>query len=378
MHHSYWSTLFFVATFFIPACSDETAQSKGTDPNTVGNGGANNGSSTAVGGGTSATPGTSGTIDIGTGTGGSGGQSSCGLQTYERERNPTEILLVLDRSASMQDPPGGGTEPKWDLTIPAVIGVVNATNAGISWGLKLYPESQDTEACAPETIVPTIHVPVAIDNAKVVVDAINATSPEGDGTPTGDAIKFATAHLTERLAVNNNQKFILLATDGDPSCPSDDASGYAVDAISAALAAGFPTFVVGVDTTKTSSIKRLNAMAQAGGRARTVAEGSEEPTFYLASTQNELETALSSITTAVASCVFDLEPPPPVPDNIAVDFNGTRAERDAAHANGWDYTKSDFTQLEIFGAYCDTIKNAGQNQVKISYGCPNVPIPPIQ
>ncbi|MFZ5892990.1 MAG: vWA domain-containing protein [Myxococcota bacterium] len=301
------------------------------------------------------------------------GTPSCGVQSFKRERKPAEVILVLDRSASMKDPPAGGSMQKWDIVEPAVTGIIRTTNASISWGLKLYPESQDTDSCAPETIVPLIHVPIASNNATAVISAINATDPEGDGTPTGDAIKFATAHLKSRS--NTNPKYILLATDGDPSCPSGDAATtYAVTAITDALTAGFPTFVIGVDTSKTGSIQRLNQMAIAGGRPRPTT-ATDTVAFYLASTQAALTSALQTITGEVASCVFELDPPPPVPDNIAVDFSGQRTARDPSRQNGWEYTNAAHTQLEVYGTWCQRIKNEAMNQVEIKYGCPNTPIP---
>jgi hypothetical protein len=274
----------------------------------------------------------------------------------------------------MQDPPSGGNMQKWELVEPAVTGVIRATDTSISWGLKLYPEGQDTDSCSAETIVPLIHVPIAPNNATAVIAAVTATDPEGDGTPTGDAVKFAKQHLQQRG--NDNPKYILLATDGDPSCPSggDAATTYAVNEIAAALTAGFPTFVVGVDTSKDSSVERLNAMAVAGGRPRPTT-ATDTIAFYLASTQAALGTALQTITGEVASCVFTLMPPPPVPDNIAVDFSGQRTVRDPNRQNGWEYTSADHTSLEVYGSWCERIKKEAMNQVEIKYGCPNQPIP---
>jgi hypothetical protein len=364
----------------------------GTEAGTSGAAG-NGGSDVSAGGAgaTTAAGGASGSVSTGVPNGiggftvilppgvGVGGETSCGVQEFVRERKPAEVILVLDRSASMQDPPEGQTQQKWDIVEPAVTGIIEATDMSISWGLKLYPESQDTDSCSAETIVPLIHVPVAAANAANVVGAITATDPEGDGTPTGDAIKFAAAHLTERAATSDNPKFILLATDGDPSCPSGDAAiTYAVDNIAAALAAGFPTFVIGVDTSKDTSIERLNAMAVAGGRPRPpVSANPLDPTttFYLASTQAELTQALQAITGELASCIFTLNPPPPVPDNIAVDFSGVRTDRDPTRMNGWEYTSADHTSLEVYGMWCERIKTEAMNQVEIKYGCPNVPIP---
>jgi len=301
----------------------------------------------------------------------------CGVQDFERQPRPAEVLLVLDRSGSMENELDSG-ETRWEAVVPTLVSAIEATTPGIWWGLKSYPELDDTESCAPESIVPTIHVPIAEGGGDTVVTAVEATTPLGDGTPTGDAVRFALDHLRERAMVSDNPKFLLLATDGEPNCPDDDddedapdAVDYTVSAIADALAEGFPTFVVGVDTTDDGAVENLNAMAEAGGRPRA-----GDPSFYLASTQAEIEAALQEITGEIASCVFDLDPPPPVPDNIAVDFDGMRAERDPSLQDGWEYTKDDHSQLEVYGSWCERIKSQAQIKVNIKYGCPETEIPP--
>jgi hypothetical protein len=301
-------------------------------------------------------------------------ENVCGVQDFDRQPKPAEVLLVLDRSGSMENELDSG-ETRWEAIVPTLVSAIEATTAGIWWGLKSYPELDDTESCAPESIVPTIHVPIAEMSGGTVVTEVEATTPLGDGTPTGDAIRFATDHLRERAMLTDNPKFLLLATDGEPNCPDDDNDVDAVDyttaALADALAAGFPTFVVGVDTTDDDTIENLNAMAEAGGRPRA-----GDPSFYLTSTQAEIELALQEITGEIASCVFDLDPPPPVPDNIAVDFDGMRAERDPSLHNGWEYTKDDHSQLEVYGTWCERIKSGTKSAVNIKYGCPDTEIPP--
>ena len=110
---------------------------------------------------------------------------------------------------------------------------------------------------------------------------------------------------------------------------------------------------------------RLNQMATAGGRPRPVTATSPAA-FYLASTQADLTMALQQITGQVASCVFELTPPPPVPDNIAVDFNGQRTPHDPTRMNGWEYTSADHTSLQVYGSYCDKIKTEAMNAVEIN------------
>src|SRR4051812_29007501 len=130
----------------------------------------------------------------------------------------------------------------------------------------------------------------------------------------------------------------------------------------------------GGGTTKSSASSTLNQLAAAGLEAR--ADPNPAATrFYLASTKDELVSALQSIVTPIASsCVFGLTKPPPDPSNIAVKVGGEKAPQDPQHAKGWDYTDGSHTQVEVFGSWCDTVKQDA-NMVQIVFGCPGFVIP---
>ena len=107
---------------------------------------------------------TGGLVDSPAVTGTSSAEPNCGEQHFMQAPSPAEVLLVLDRSASMQDPPDEDNDTgvsKWELTVPAVNQVILGANAEVHWGLKTFPEGQDTDACAPETISDVIQIPIA-------------------------------------------------------------------------------------------------------------------------------------------------------------------------------------------------------------------------
>jgi hypothetical protein len=113
---------------------------------------------------------------------------------------------------------------------------------------------------------------------------------------------------------------LVLATDGAPDCNAtlqphtcrcasppcnaatrclDDKS--TVDKISASLAEGIPTYVIGIETAGDTSFSDvLNAMALAGGRPQTGAAQS----YYAARTASELDAALMTVSQQVGACVF--------------------------------------------------------------------------
>jgi len=308
----------------------------------------------------------------GTDTSGPDGGKACGQQNFNLQRKPAELLLVLDRSASMKDAPTGSTAStsKWNLVVPAINRVITETDTAVAWGMKAFPEGEGSE-CVASGVTNKIDVPMAEMNAATVTGAITVMTPEGNGTPTGEAIKQAVAYL--KSLTDDNRKYILLATDGEPSCPSpsDTARTFAVQAVGEAAAAGFHVFVVGVATTKASATTALNQMALAGMEARS------DPNplatrFYLANTGDELVAAMKAITGQVSTCLFPLNFPPPVPTNIAVKVGGVMAPQDMNKVDGWDYTGPDHLAVEVYGSWCDSIKTTAANMVEIIFGCPGV------
>jgi hypothetical protein len=152
-----------------------------------------------------------------------------------------------------------------------------------------------------------------------------------------------------------------------------------VQAVSDALSAGFPTFVVGIATTKTNSNARLNALAQAGGEGNP----STNPLashYYLANDASGLQAALQAITGQISSCLFPLKDPPPVPNDpdkagVYLGSNMTKVPYDASKADGWAYVDSADSAIQIFGSWCQMVQADGAGAVQIIFGCPNIDVP---
>lgn len=359
------SVAFLASALACSATSGETKQNDGSGASS------SSGSTTSVG----AQP------NLGSGTGGSvnlmpsetGGSSSpigkeCARQDFVLASKPADVLLVLDRSKSMIEhtvPPDGQT--RWDAVVPAVTAVIAETDTSVSWGLKLFPEGEGA-ACAPESVTDALPAQIMPLNAATVNGIIMQTEALGNGTPTGDAILKATAYLQSRGASN---QFILLATDGDPSCPDSDevAEPHAIAAIAAAKAAGFPTYVIGVldPVADKGKFPTLNAMAEAGGTA--LSDNPIAPKFFQAYSQVELTNALKAVTGQVASCLFEFETRPPNEKNIGVQINGAWVDQDPNRSEGWEYTSDQFMGLELFGNACQQVKDATENKVAIIFGC---------
>ena len=299
---------------------------------------------------------------------------NCGLRMIDLQKRPADLLLVLDRSTSMlQDAtgkgPGGGGggvaqgPQKWTEVVAALDPVIMTTQDQVAWGLKMFPLG---DACG---VPDGATVPVGISSYTGVMNAVRMNPPLSEpigSTPTRVAVEKATMFMSGNPSPN--AKYLVVATDGLPNCRGgsgrgDDAAG-AIAAIGAAAKAGIPSFVVGIATAGSGAHATLNEMAVQGGRPRN------DPTkYYPVTNKDELVTALGLITGQIASCTFPLDPLPPQPDNVRVNVDGVKVDRDTTQAGGWNYGPGNKTVV-LFGAACDNLKSGAAKNVQILYGCP--------
>jgi hypothetical protein len=290
--------------------------------------------------------------------------AACGLQRHRLDRLIPQLMLVLDRSGSMNLGLDFGSNTRWQETTAAVQYVLRQTRGTVAWGLKNFPTITGCD------VLPQVEVPIS-DDWLPVSNAIAAGSPaqSGAGTPTSDAVAAAAAYL--ETLTTPNPKYIVLATDGLPTCPQTDlalALQDTIDQMAAAAAAGFPSFVIGIATAGTEADVALGQMAVAGGRPRT-----GMPAYYPVGDRQSLVTALGQITRSVETCTFPLDRQAPSPEDVAVNVDGTRIMRDATRMNGWDYGP-DNKVVNLYGAACEKVKGGGVLSLEIIFGCPQQPI----
>ena len=141
------------------------------------------------------------------GPGSSNRDANCGARSKIATKLSPDVLIVLDRSGSMNDDinnrpcPGGagcGLTSKWALMVPAITNVIGETQAEVNWGLTMFPEDI-TPVC---TVSTTPAVEIRRNNAAAIATAIaGATSTTGGvvsygNAPTRNAENAATAYLS--------------------------------------------------------------------------------------------------------------------------------------------------------------------------------------
>src|SRR5262252_5785664 len=140
--------------------------------------------------GSNGTGGSGGTNGTG-GTGGSGGDGgiNCGVQTFMLDRLPPDLLIVLDKSGSMNDAAPSGTGSKWVQVTAAIDTSVNQLQSQIRFGLTFFAASG---ACGVTMGTPP--VAIAANNYTAIHNAIAGKSP-GGSTPTRTAMQAAGSYM---------------------------------------------------------------------------------------------------------------------------------------------------------------------------------------
>lgn len=320
-------------------------------------------------------------------------------------QRPTLIYVLLDRSGSMNEIPGTGSDKKWVLVRRALLdakgGALRKLGSKIRLGVAVFPGSE-TDACATER--PVFPITRGSTAAYDKLQSQLTIVQPGGATPTAAAV----TSLRQTLAGVEGPIYVLLATDGGPNCndalscapsrciwciehativdasgtPTGEfcdathnccdpalygpgANGSCLDtantqaAVAALAGTGVKTFVLGVPGAGPYAAD-LDALAVAGGTDH----------YYAASdpTQAALEAALDAITAkAVDSCVITLESPPSDPGFTNVLVDGVTVAKDPV--DGWSWGDGNGS-IVLNGAGCVAAKAAVNIQVAV--GCKTV------
>lgn len=280
---------------------------------------------------------------------------ACGGEVYEATAIAPNVLIVLDRSGSMEDELGKQGS-KWEIAQEALGTVVTTHDGNVRFGLALYPgldpDCDKGMGCAPGAIF----VDVGPATGKSIIEVLSDAKTCDLGTPTAEELEVLQDY--PGLEALDRPNFVLLVTDGQSTCADP------VEMV-AALRAQVPpidTFVVGfggdVDPDE------LNHMAEAGGTALM-----GDPKYYQADDAQALVDAFDEIAGSVLSCSYVLELVPPDPDELYVYINGMKIPRDPLHMDGWDYDPNT-NQVNLYGSACEFLQSGDAMDLQIVFGCP--------
>ncbi len=119
------------------------------------------------------------------------------------------ILILVDVSNSMAEDDGQGTQ-KMAGARTAILSLVASLPASVEVGLQEYPASGQ---CTAGRVL----VPVGQGKAERLDVEAHSLVPDGDGTPTGPALR----HAADNLLLSGDRGSIILISDGESNCGGD-------------------------------------------------------------------------------------------------------------------------------------------------------------
>jgi len=309
--------------------------------------------------------------------------AACASSVEPTKRAPGAVLIVLDRSFSMNDGPDG-TEPrfgdpaKWAVAVSALEDLVDALPDGLELGLEMFPSAIGCAvATAPQVALGDIKV------TRASVKSAFGIGANGD-TPTQAALRLGIGVLSARTS--SGSRAIIFLSDGAPNCGSSTAS--VESAVADGLKAGVRTHVVGVPGSPYSDFSRL---AVVGGTRRdpgckeqceaTWAD-TEKCCHYVTSAsgfKSSLSAALAQIAAQIRTdCVYQVPRPESGPAdpgkvNVLVTVDGKEVlvyQSDDQTKDGWSYTDGSDTSIVIHGGTCAKLLAEASSKVEIAVGCP--------
>lgn len=317
------------------------------------------------------------------GLGGDGGQTngtdlredrSCtGSQFHDVSRVKVYTIVSFDRSSSMSTPFGEGT--RLSVGQQALREAIRPYQNAVRFGYNEFPGNTTTCTAALGCCAGNVLIPVE-GNA----DSIERKMADCENRP-GTCITAATAPIAEALTrcrsafanTSSGDRYILLVTDSEPSCPRgrdmmsacEDASSEAGDLNNNS---SIKTIVVGVGDEVAHS-DCLNDIASAGGAPRP---GNPMQQFYPARDSTSLKTYIGEIIRNMAkrTCQLDVLEIPDDPERVSLYFAGREIPRDRANRNGWNFDGA--IKITVYGAHCEMLQSGRipDREIKLVSACP--------
>jgi hypothetical protein len=309
-------------------------------------------------------------------------EAACGPHRVTAGRVTPDILVVLDRSASMRNT---GVD-RWGPSVAGIKAITASTGSVVNYGLLVYPRSdtsmvpggngQQTYSCEPGRV----EVPIGPNAAPAIASALDAIQP-GGATPTAASLEVARNEVLRNFEPDAKARpaYVLLVTDGAPNCTGGSFSGgggaaalqpeavNASVAIIADLAAnGVKTYVLGYDARSDRTlVDALNTMAKAGGTG--------DQTFRPVNDQPSLLAEFQRITGQAVSCDYALDGPVDDPTYVSVKLDKLAVPllKNGATGDGWTLSGNKRV-VSLKGKFCDTLLDGKDRELLVDVTCEQI------
>ena len=359
-----------------------------------GNGASSSGGSFVLGNGTNNGVGTSNGTVIDP-------ASACAKGTASAALSGVNMLVMFDRSTSMNDAAVANGPSRWTLASAALEAFFASTNAaGLNLALRFFPHDLPAVGCtmsacsvdacaAPLVDLGTLTADPAPTDAqeKALLDATASATPTArargmggmmsGGTPIsaalGGALQWAKG---QHMKTPDQNTVVVMVTDGQPNGCDEDVGNISKLAADALAADGTRTYAIGLTGSQEAD---MNQIAAAGGTTKGifVADG--------ANTTQDLLDALGAIRGAILDCDFPMPTPKAgvavEPTLINVNLTPSSgamstlpqvgSEASCTGSAGWYYDNPlNPSRIILCKSTCDSVTADPMASLEILLGCP--------
>jgi hypothetical protein len=257
----------------------------------------------------------------------------------------------------------------------AVRDPVRTYQGGVRFGYLEFPIGSamcmgGAGCCASKPTQPVLYNYDTVD-MKMNDCEMRGTCSTAASKPTAEALELCRAHFnTTGNGVSDG--YVLLVTDGEPSCPRGRNMMTACEDASFEVAklnndSNVKTVVVGVGEDVARS-DCLNDLASAGGMPRA-----GMPRYYAGRdpflVRQQIGDAVEMI--AKRACHIDVLSPPEPAETVTLSFEGHLIDRDPTGKNGWNFDGNTTIQISVFGDACQALATGRvrDGQVKLLSEC---------
>ena len=301
-----------------------------------------------------------------------GDNSTCAALEVEFSAVVPTIVMLVDRSGSMEEP--FGATDRWQAVQDALFdptnGVVTRYGDAVRFGVATY-NSDGGDAGGTCPVISSVSAQVG--NVAAMEMLLADQSPSGD-TPTGESVEAMIplfGEIEERAP-----KVLLLATDGEPdtcAVPNpQEGQPESIAGVQRALENGIRTFVLSVG----SDVGEPHLQDLANTGIGLPLDGPEMAPFWKADDPGALAQAIADIITGARPCVFSVDGAviDPAKANLGqVSLNG----ESLAHSgpDGWTLVEDHPECLgggqcvELHGDACTTVQLDPEPQLDASFPC---------
>jgi len=281
-----------------------------------------------------------------------------------------DMLIVLDRSASMSPNNNDEMVDRWAGSVDGVKSITKKLDEVVAFGLMTFPSDSDCGAGAVE-------VEVGPRKASEISTSLGARQPQGN-TPTTDSLKAAQQALNAIVVGPDglpHSKYVVLVTDGEPNCRPGELQAVlacgtnfgciaaeakktqqeAVAVVQAMAKDGIKTYVLGYQT---AGSEGLDELAKAGDTGDTQHRAVENEAALVAEFER--------IGTQAVSCDFVLEKAPPDPMHVLVKVDGKQLNLN--DPNGWALS-ADGRRVTVVGSACAALQDGKDHAMTVDVLC---------